>query len=288
MAWLRRGLGAVLADLEPFLGLEPRHSPQASPVHRTLLALGHGRLSLPAAATFTQLRLAGADVPVTARASSHLKAHLVLSVPRPSGRAEMASPLGSSSHVPLHRLTLHDHEAAPLNAELARFASGLAQSQPGVGKTNLGGWQSADELFEGSPSACCAKLQAIASAALDEAQRHHQQTGALKEEEMKEELKEALEEEHCGAPTWHASHAWLNVNRSGDSNEMHMHDARRWSAVYFVAGRAGGTAPSCCRRLYLLWLYLLWLYLLWLYLLWLYLLWLHVLWHRALWPSAER
>ena len=113
MAWLRRALGALIADLEPFLGLEPRHAPQSSPVHRTLLALGHGRLSLPAAATFTQLHLGGADIPVSARVSSHLRAHLVLSVPRPSGRAAMASPLGRprSSHVPLHRLTLHDHEA---------------------------------------------------------------------------------------------------------------------------------------------------------------------------------
>ena len=33
------------------------------------------------------------------------------------------------------------HEATPLNAELARLASGLARSQPGVDKTNLGGWQ---------------------------------------------------------------------------------------------------------------------------------------------------
>ena len=216
MAWLRpirRGLGAVLADLEPFLGLEPRPSPQTSPVHRALLALGHGSLSLPAAATFTRLPLAGADVPLTARASSTWKSHLVLSVPRPSGRAAMASSSspGSRSHVPLHRLRLHEHEAAPLNAELARLASRLAWSQPGVDKTNFGGWQvprhrtrapplsartppgstsrsawhssgrqSADELFEGSPSACCAKLQAIASGALDEAQLHHVQTGALK------------------------------------------------------------------------------------------------------------
>jgi len=150
MAWLRRGLGAVLADLEPFLGLEPRHSPQASPVHRTLLALGHGRLSLPAAATFTRLRLAGADVPVTARASSHLKAHLVLSVPRSSGRNHGMSDV--LHHVPLHRLTLHDHEAAPLNEELARLATGLAQSQPGVGKTNLGGWQVPRGLAPHAPS----------------------------------------------------------------------------------------------------------------------------------------
>ena len=145
MAWLRpirRGLGAVLADLEPLLGLEPRPSPQASPVHRALLALGHGSLSLPAAATFTQLPLAGADVPLTARASSTWKSHLVLSVPRPSGRAVTASSSSprSRSHVPLHRFSLHEHEATPLNAELARLASGLARSQPGVDKTNLGGW----------------------------------------------------------------------------------------------------------------------------------------------------
>ena len=64
-------------------------------------------------------------------------------------------------------------------------------------------------------------------------------------EEPEEELKEELqEEEGHSAPTWHAAHAWLNVNRSGDSNEMHMHDARRWSAVYFVAGLTGGTAPA--------------------------------------------
>ena len=279
MAWLRpirRGLGAVLADLEPFLGLEPRPSPQTSPVHRALLALGHGSLSLPAAATFTQLPLAGADVPLTARASSTWKSHLVLSVPRPSGRAAMASSSspGSRSHVPLHRLRLHEHEAAPLNAELARLASRLAWSQPGVDKTNYGGWQvprhrtrapplsartqpgtasrsawhfssgrqSADELFEGSRSACCAKLQAIASGALDEAQLHHVQTGALKAEAAEAEAEEG--EGARGARSCHASHAWLNINRRGDSNEMHVHAPRRWSAVYFVAGLPGGAAPA--------------------------------------------
>ena len=292
MAWLRpirRGLGAVLADLEPFLGLEPRPSPQTSPVHRALLALGHGSLSLPAAATFTRLPLAGADVPLTARASSTWKSHLVLSVPRPSGRAATASSssAGSRSHVPLHRLRLHEHEAAPLNTELARLARRLASSQPGVDKTNFGGWQvprhrtrapplsartqpgtasrsawhfssgrqSADELFEGSPSACCAKLQAIASGALDEAQLHHVQTGALKAEAAEaEEAAAAAEEEEGetaeakggarGARSCHASHAWLNINRRGDSNEMHVHAPRRWSAVYFVAGLPGGAAPA--------------------------------------------
>ena len=292
MAWLRpirRGLGAVLADLEPFLGLEPRPSTQTSPVHRALLALGHGSLSLPAAATFTRLPLAGADVPLTARASSTWKSHLVLSVPRPSGRAATASSssAGSRSHVPLHRLRLHEHEAAPLNAELARLASRLAWSQPGVDKTNYGGWQvprhrtrapplsarsqpgtasrsawhfssgrqSADELFEGSPSACCAKLQAIASGALDEAQLHHVQTGALKAEAAEAgEAAAAAEEEEGeaaeakgrarGARSCHASHAWLNINRRGDSNEMHVHAPRRWSAVYFVAGLPGGAAPA--------------------------------------------
>ena len=258
MAWLRpirRGLGAVLADLEPFLGLEPRPSPQTLPVHRALLALGHGSLSLPAAATFTRLPLAGADVPLTARASSTWKSHLVLSVPRPSGRAATASSssAGSRSHVPLHRLRLHEHEAAPLNAELARLARRLASSQPGVDKTNFGGWQvprhrtrapplsartqpgtasrsawhfssgrqSADELFEGSPSACCAKLQAIASGALDEAQLHHVQTGALKAEAAEaEEAAAAAEEEEEEAAASDGAGALSGEALSGEALDL--------------------------------------------------------------------
>ena len=150
----------MLADLEPILGLEPPQSPHAAPIHRALLALGHGRLSLPAAATFTRLRLAGTFIPVTARATRQLRSHLVIRVPRPSHRAAKAQ---NTSHVPLHRFVVQPDEAAPLNAQLATLASGLAQSEPGVGKTNLGGWQSADSLFDGSPSACCAKLREIAS-----------------------------------------------------------------------------------------------------------------------------
>ena len=144
----------------------------------------------------------------------------------------------------------------------ARAPPRIARTQPGT--TSRSAWhfsgrQSADELFEGSPTACCAKLQVIASGALDEAQLHHVQTGALKaeaEEEAEEEEAAAaaaaaagVEEGEGegggrGAPSCHASHAWLNVNRRGDSNEMHVHEPRRWSAVYFVAGLPGGAAPA--------------------------------------------
>lgn len=76
----------------------------------------------------------------------------------------------------------------------ARAPPRIARTQPGT--TSRSAWhfsgrQSADELFEGSPTACCAKLQVIASGALDEAQLHHVQTGALKaeaEEEAEEEV----------------------------------------------------------------------------------------------------
>ena len=70
----------------------------------------------------------------------------------------------------------------------------------------------------------------------------------MEEEEEEEEEAEAEAEaeeggEH-GARSCHASHAWLNINRRGDSNEMHVHAPRRWSAVYFVAGLPGGAAPA--------------------------------------------
>lgn len=141
--------------------------------------------------------------------------------------------------MPLHRFTVQPHEAAPLNAELARLASGLAQSERGVGKTNLGGWQSDDELFDGTPSACCVMLRSIASAALDEAQAYHTRHTA-----RTSDTGAPLKEEHRSSHASHASHAWLNVNRGGDSNEMHTHDARRWSAVYFVTDLTGETAPT--------------------------------------------
>ena len=32
----------------------------------------------------------------------------------------------------------------------------------------------------------------------------------------------------------HNANAWLNVNRAGDENLMHVHNSCRWSAVYYV------------------------------------------------------
>ena len=38
-----------------------------------------------------------------------------------------------------------------------------------------------------------------------------------------------------GPGTLHAATAWLNVNRAADYNELHVHPAHLWSAVYYVA-----------------------------------------------------
>ena len=238
---LRRGLGALLDDLEPFLGLEPRHhrgGAVSSSIRDALLAIGHGKLALPSSTQFNRLAPTTSSIPVaTAHGAKWLRNHDALAIPRPSERGSTSSATVTPS-MPLHRFTLRRSAAAPLNAQLADLALRMERGGGGNSKTNQGGYQSADDLLDEEPGApperaCCLTLHEIANAALDEVVQMHA------EEDDDEPRQPPLQP----PPQRRTAHAWLNVNRGGDSNEMHTHDPRRWSGVYFVSGATGDTTP---------------------------------------------
>ena len=79
----------------------------------------------------------------------------------------------------------------------------------------------------------CLLLHRIASAALDAAIAEHE--SSMLGEQV--EVAEAPYGEGGGErprDALHASYAWLNVNRTKDSNFMHTHQVDLWSAVYYI------------------------------------------------------
>lgn len=231
---LRRGLGALLDDLEPFLGLEPPHrrgSAASSSIRDALLAIGHGKLALPSSTHFQRLAPVTSSISLTTHGERWLHSHDAMAIPRPSERGSSSSSTASS--MLLHRFTLRRSTAAPLNKQLADLALRLERGGGGNSKTNQGGYQSADDLLDGPPGdPCCVTLHEIASAALDAVQMLADDGGEKPQQPPKQP-----------SPRRRAAHAWLNVNRGGDYNEMHTHDPRRWSGVYFVSGATGDTTP---------------------------------------------
>lgn len=70
----------------------------------------------------------------------------------------------------------------------------------------------------------CHELHRVASAALDE----------LGCTPMANAAPHSLHPENP-SHSLHRANAWLNVNRATDNNIMHMHNAQKWSATYYVA-----------------------------------------------------
>lgn len=111
----------------------------------------------------------------------------------------------------------------------------------GVRRTNVGGYQSQMDIFDGQQGEDgrgeqvtwgCRQLHRICSEAMEalvgyengaSQGRATQRTGKM-----------------------HSASAWVNVNRGTAFNTMHRHDVGWWSAVYFVAsGGSGGGNPTC-------------------------------------------
>jgi hypothetical protein len=162
----------------------------------------------------------------------------------------------------LTRWGLHKEQLAKeCEGRLIHVAPGRG-SDAGVSKTNVGGYQSFHDLFEppsaddeGPPSEAkldCLLLHRVVSAALDAARAEHEFLEAAKTESEAEAEAAAYAQEGAGgvaeAPygetaddvraaadtSLHAAYAWLNVNRTRDSNFMHTHQVDLWSAVYYV------------------------------------------------------
>ena len=158
-----------------------------------------------------------------------------------SGRADIihrftmssvrAEPLNES----LRALCLHKEQVARALEASGRDACELEDDEmAGVLRTNSGGYQSHNTIFDGFEDmaehrrhACCRELHLIASAAMDELSLHG-----------REEVHYPDEGRRPMAGELHSAYAWINVNRATDANFTHVHDPSRWSAVYFVAGGA--------------------------------------------------
>lgn len=113
---------------------------------------------------------------------------------------------------PIARVTVPDAET--LNAGLRRIILERAAADPGVHKSNAGGWQSEADLEtwpEPEPKQFIALVHELVGE-LVSATSQGQRTA--KEITIR---------------------AWANVNRKGDYNKLHHHPNNTWSGVYYVA-----------------------------------------------------
>jgi uncharacterized protein (TIGR02466 family) len=118
---------------------------------------------------------------------------------------------------PLIQAPLRAPEA--LNRALAEVVLGKAASDPGVQRSNSGGWQSHTDFADWGGEPGRALLSFAGQVVLGV-------TGMMRDDVLV-----------SGAPEWKVN-AWANINRAGDANRMHHHPAAYWSGVYWVA--AGG------------------------------------------------
>ena len=136
--------------------------------------------------------------------------------------------LGRSHTV--HRFRLLTSVASGLNQDLRAWALQQEQNAEGVAKTNVGGFQSAPDIFDDASSQPAVRtLHGIVSAAMEEL-------------DLASQYPNEARRPAPGCRT-HAADAWVNVNRPpGDFNTLHVHAPDRWSGAYFVSAGAYTTA----------------------------------------------
>ena len=115
-------------------------------------------------------------------------------------------------------------DGAGLDAELAAVVlAAEAADAGGRAKSNVGGWQSRDDLprWAGKPGETVRERAfALANHATQQLFRAHGVTQEFR---------------------WRYS-MWANVNRDGDYNNLHIHPGATWSGVYYVD--LGDPAPA--------------------------------------------
>ena len=109
-------------------------------------------------------------------------------------------------------------EAVALNADLRQAIEKRQQCQPSTQHSNLGGWQSSQDMdrWGGAPAI---KLLAIGR--------------NLANRVTTDRKGNVGNGPGCATGTW-AANMWANVNRCGDGNEFHAHPGAYWSGVYYV------------------------------------------------------
>jgi uncharacterized protein (TIGR02466 family) len=142
--------------------------------------------------------------------------------PIPNLLREDAIDIRSFFPTPVVVATLDDH--ARLDAELARLILARSETHPSVGKSNLGGWQSDTDVQDWAGPA--------GAAVFDAARRLGDLITAIKEPDGLKRTR----------IPWRIN-AWANLNRAGQSNEMHTHAGSYWSGAYYVDDGASGSDP---------------------------------------------
>lgn len=118
---------------------------------------------------------------------------------------------------------------APLNAELRDIILEKERTTPSVSKSNLGGWQSAVDLFEWGAPAVAALRRYLA----------HAVEVATSRLPIPPDLKIPFD-----------LYAWAAVNRRGHYNSSHVHPGATWSGVYYVdPGDEAPDASGACLEL---------------------------------------
>ncbi len=120
-------------------------------------------------------------------------------------------------------------ESAALNVELRRVIEEREKTQESTSFSNLGGWQSTDDMDRwGGPAAI--KLLSwgrnIANRVTTDAKGTPNQGP------------------HPGSQATWKGNMWANVNRSGDANNLHSHPGSFWSCVYYVDDGGIGADPA--------------------------------------------
>ena len=128
--------------------------------------------------------------------------------------------------------------AAALNGPLLEWALRKEAAESGrvATKSNVGGYQSAADVFDDAAAAssassppCVRALHAVFSRAVE-------QLG------LAEAYPVSASRPNPGS--LHALTGWLNVNRDADFNALHVHVPERWSAIYYVSAGAAGESPD--------------------------------------------
>ena len=217
-------------------------------LRQVLLSYKTPTLRLPESTCFEPLRPIATNVPL--HDDSLFATHTTYQVPV-STQSLHVRPAQKLTDQPLvdtvHRFALQRWLSGPLNQRLTEWALHKERlgkeceerlvpvapgpgSDAGVSKTNVGGYQSFHDLFEPpleddedtQSKRDCLLLDRIVSAALDEA------TGDAGDWDDPYPAEAAGLRPSGGER--HASYAWLNVNRTADSNFMHTHQVDLWSA----------------------------------------------------------
>lgn len=112
--------------------------------------------------------------------------------------------------------------AAAINAALRPRILAREKSHPGNTISNVGGWQSQDDLLDWGGAEAARVIDAAKT------------------------LARRLSARRDGGPfrpDWKV-HAWANVNRGGDWNDIHAHPGNLWSAAYYVDDGGAAADPA--------------------------------------------